>query len=159
MSFHCVLSLVLPIYFCAVCASPCKSISEIETALKLGVHLNANSINEMLKIAEVRQELCTNGALHQGSTVGLRINPLIGGGSIAALSTATATSKFGIPLTASTKPLILDLIRKYPYIQGLMCHVGSQVCFPLATDFGSSFDQACHVVYSCLCLRRVCRWN
>ena len=59
-------------------------------------------------------------------TVGLRINPLIGGGAIDALSTATSTSKFGVPLTAASRPEILDLFRRFPFLQGLMCHVGSQ---------------------------------
>jgi hypothetical protein len=124
-SLCCSLDIFTQFITVTVC-SPCKSVSEIETALKLGVHLNANSINEMLKIAKVREELSISGLLNKGSSVGLRINPLIGAGAIAALSTATATSKFGIPLTASTKPEILELIAKYPYIEGLMCHVGSQ---------------------------------
>ena len=59
-------------------------------------------------------------------TVGLRINPLIGGGSIAALSTATATSKFGIPLNDESRPRILALVKRYPFIRAVMCHVGSQ---------------------------------
>lgn len=59
------------------------------------------------------------------SWLGLRINPLVGGGAIAALSTATATSKFGIPLTDVTRPEILDCFLNNSFLNGLMLHVGS----------------------------------
>ena len=88
-------------------------------------------------------------------TVGLRINPLVGAGQIAALSTATASSKFGIPLSPlpdGAKPYrhtdiallhgssneggdiallqrrkIVQLYVDRPYLCAVMCHVGSQV--------------------------------
>ena len=60
-------------------------------------------------------------------TTGLRINPLVGSGEVEMLSTATATSKFGIPLNNHTKANIIELVLKFPYINALMCHVGSQV--------------------------------
>jgi diaminopimelate decarboxylase len=59
--------------------------------------------------------------------VGLRINPLVGEGRIAALSTATSNSKFGVPLTNHTKPEIIQLYRSHSFLNGIMCHVGSQV--------------------------------
>lgn len=88
--------------------------------------MNANSINELLKIIEIREEL-TNDNIIVNSSIGIRINPLIGSGSIAALSTATNLSKFGIPLTEDTKTVIINLFLKYSFINSLMCHVGSQV--------------------------------
>jgi diaminopimelate decarboxylase len=63
--------------------------------------------------------------LVSSSRLGLRINPLVGGGAIAQLSTATARSKFGIPLTPATRPDILALFEEHSFLTGLMLHVGS----------------------------------
>jgi len=74
------------------------------------------------------------------SDIGLRVNPLVGAGTIAALSTATVRSKFGVPLlplppTATTaaddgvvaqRRSVAELFRRFPFLNGLMCHVGSQ---------------------------------
>ena len=59
------------------------------------------------------------------SRLGLRINPLVGGGAIAQLSTATAKSKFGIPLTNANRVQVLDSFREHTFLSGLMLHVGS----------------------------------
>jgi hypothetical protein len=83
-------------------------------------------------------------------TVGMRINPLVGVGSIAELSTATASSKFGIALSpessvgessdlaavntsdasafdiATSRDFIVKTFLENPFLTGVMCHVGSQ---------------------------------
>jgi diaminopimelate decarboxylase len=51
---------------------------------------------------------------------------MVGEGSIAELSTATADSKFGIPLTAQSRVDIITAIVKHRCVRALMCHVGSQ---------------------------------
>ena len=58
--------------------------------------------------------------------IGMRINPVVGGGSIAMMSTATKLSKFGVPLTQETKDRILSLYKKYSWLNGIHFHVGSQ---------------------------------
>ena len=63
--------------------------------------------------------------ISSSSRLGLRINPLVGGGAIAQLSTATAKSKFGIPLTDATRAEILTYFQENSFLNGLMLHVGS----------------------------------
>ena len=58
--------------------------------------------------------------------IGMRINPVVGGGAIAMMSTATKLSKFGLPLTEETKDRILELYQKYKWMNGIHFHVGSQ---------------------------------
>ncbi|RLN13981.1 hypothetical protein BBJ28_00023797, partial [Nothophytophthora sp. Chile5] len=41
---------------------------------------------------------------------------------------ATVTSKFGLPLTAETKPRLLAIFEQNPWLQGVHVHVGSQGC-------------------------------
>ena len=105
--------------------SPCKTVAEIQFAITHGIHINANSISEFYKIRDVLSSVSieTGG---RPASIGLRINPLVGEGTIAELSTATLSSKFGIPLTKDTKSEILNLFRENSNLNGLMCHVGSQ---------------------------------
>ena len=57
----------------------------------------------------------------------MRINPVVGGGAIAIISTATKQSKFGLPVdTDSNRQRIKDLFVKYDWLKGLHVHVGSQ---------------------------------
>jgi len=100
--------------------SPCKPLEEIQAALSKGVRININSWQELDKV-------CV--ALKGGSTrsaIGIRVNPLVGAGSIAALSTATANSTFGIALTAEARIKIIQTFIDMPALSALHCHVGSQ---------------------------------
>ena len=106
--------------------SPCKSAADIEFALRSGVNLNANSYEEVSKIDAVLKTLARERFVSK-SVVGLRINPMVGAGKIAALSTATATSKFGVPcLGVELREKILLTFEVHPFLTGIMCHVGSQ---------------------------------
>ena len=107
--------------------SPCKTEAELTEALRIGVHVNVNSLGELFKITRVIAHLVAEGI--QPGTVGLRINPLVGVGKIEALSTSTSSSKFGIKYRraeASDREVILNLFRDYPFLNSIMCHVGSQ---------------------------------
>eukprot|EP00600_Ochromonadales_sp_CCMP1393_P005831 CAMPEP_0174959118 /NCGR_PEP_ID=MMETSP0004_2-20121128/3004_1 /TAXON_ID=420556 /ORGANISM="Ochromonas sp., Strain CCMP1393" /LENGTH=1262 /DNA_ID=CAMNT_0016207411 /DNA_START=127 /DNA_END=3915 /DNA_ORIENTATION=- len=114
--------------------SPCKSEADLRYALRMGVMVNANSYAEVEKIDKVLQELRSQEGVASTSKIGLRINPLVGAGKIQALSTATVTSKFGVPcpgIAAADGPnphldRIIDTYVKYPWLQAVMCHVGSQ---------------------------------
>lgn len=86
------------------------------------------------------------------SVIGLRINPLVGAGSIAALSTATASSKFGVPLHDASRDAILSAYLDNEFLTSVMCHVGSQVCF-------SVFLNAPSLVLTCSFNRRECPWT
>jgi diaminopimelate decarboxylase len=105
------------------------------------VHLNVDNMQELDRVTELlRTHDCP------GASVGMRINPQVGQGDIPAMSTATATSKFGVPLLARRWPLplcvcaadrhahtqdtgedaIVDALRTRPWLRRLHCHVGSQ---------------------------------
>eukprot|EP00596_Hydrurales_sp_CCMP1899_P009885 CAMPEP_0119053314 /NCGR_PEP_ID=MMETSP1177-20130426/74352_1 /TAXON_ID=2985 /ORGANISM="Ochromonas sp, Strain CCMP1899" /LENGTH=588 /DNA_ID=CAMNT_0007033237 /DNA_START=507 /DNA_END=2274 /DNA_ORIENTATION=- len=87
--------------------SPCKTVEELHFSLTLGVHININSLGELEKIKNILKSLHEKG-LSSTSSIGLRLNPLIGSGAIAALSTATETSKFGVPLAPLSSKEIED---------------------------------------------------
>lgn len=67
--------------------SPAKTPAELRQALELGVAVNADNFQELDRIGNL---LATCSLTSQ---IGVRINPQVGAGSIAASSTATATSK------------------------------------------------------------------
>lgn len=119
--------------------SPCKTAAELKFVLEMGITVNANSLQEVVKIATVVDALkreCSPSA----SVIGLRVNPMVGAGQIDALSTATASSKFGVPCKYADQadekvpPVerldlraeIIATFVKYPFLRGIMCHVGSQ---------------------------------
>jgi diaminopimelate decarboxylase len=110
--------------------SPCKCVDDIRFALLNGVHMNANTIAEVTRIKNVIDDLKQEGKTIIG-TAGLRINPLVGAGNNSALSTATSTSKFGVPLISNgggddNEDEIIQIFVNNPFLNGVMCHVGSQ---------------------------------
>lgn len=101
--------------------SPCKTKSEIEYALKSGVCLNADSFDELDRIAESEKTEKSK------SIIGVRINPQVGLGNIQSTSVAGAISKFGIPIVANRKK-ITDYYLKYDWLRSIHVHSGSQGC-------------------------------
>jgi len=100
--------------------SPAKTVAELREALALGVHLNADNLQELARL----------DALDAGSapaaSLGLRVNPQVGEGAIASTSVAGAYSKFGEPLEKRAE--IVRAFVERPWLTGLHMHVGSQGC-------------------------------
>jgi diaminopimelate decarboxylase len=101
--------------------SPAKTHGEIRRALRLGVHLNVDNFDELGRVAAARSSCETS------SLIGLRVNPMVGGGAIAHTSVADVKSKFGVPL-ASNRQSIVAAFAEFPWLVGLHVHVGSQGC-------------------------------
>ncbi|HWM40257.1 MAG TPA: diaminopimelate decarboxylase [Streptomyces sp.] len=102
--------------------SPAKTVGELREALRLGVALNADNPQELLRL----DALITTGEA-PSSPIGLRVNPQIGEGSIGAMSTATATSKFGVALRdPGARDWVVQAYRDRPWLTRLHSHVGSQ---------------------------------
>lgn len=102
--------------------SPAKTTSELEEALRLGVHVNADSLAEVERIAGLPGEIVTREA-----SIGLRVNPLVGTGSIRDTSVAGTESKFGVRLDTHGEAM-LQAFDRNPWLTGLHVHVGSQGC-------------------------------
>lgn len=103
--------------------SPAKTNWEIDAALAHGATLNIDNFQEL---ARVDAWLAKSKS---SSTIGLRINPQVGGGAIAAMSTATLSSKFGIGLEdGDNRQRIFDAYAARPWLNALHTHVGSQGC-------------------------------
>jgi diaminopimelate decarboxylase len=103
--------------------SPVKTYSELEYALKLGIYINADSFQELGRIAQLQaRQLST-------SVIGIRINPQVGTGHIKSMSVGGEYSKFGVPLQQNRQKLI-DAFLKYDWLKGVHLHIGSQGCAP-----------------------------
>lgn len=101
--------------------SPAKTAAELRGALALGIAVNADNPEELARIDALVRSAPTR------STIGVRVNPQVGGGSIGAMSTATATSKFGV--TLQDEGARDWLVRAYvdrPWLTALHTHTGSQ---------------------------------
>ncbi len=96
--------------------SPVKTQREIDwCATHLpDLHLNANSLAELSRLP-AKSDL----------RVGLRINPLVDPGSPDEYNVSTAVSKFGVPITHWSD--IVEAAVRYPFIQGLHLHIGSEM--------------------------------
>ncbi|KAJ9463335.1 Diaminopimelate decarboxylase [Diplonema papillatum] len=104
--------------------SPCKTVPELTTALQTACHMNLDNFQELDRVAAIRRKLEAAGTPSK-STIGLRINPQLGSGSLALFSTGTAASKFGIPLEEKREE-ILQAFRDHPWLTMLHVHSGSQ---------------------------------
>lgn len=98
--------------------SPVKTAAEIRHALDTGVHINVDNLEELAVVAAVRATLPSSA-----SNVGLRVNPLVGAGTIHALSVSTRESKFGIPI--DDKESIFTAFQSYSWLNCVHVHVGS----------------------------------
>lgn len=105
--------------------SPAKTSREIREALVLGVQLNVDNFDELGRVEEALKLLEAQGK-RSTSKVALRFNPMVGSGSIAALSVSTNTSKFALPFTVEVKEMIMSSFKEHSWIKGLHIHVGSQ---------------------------------
>ncbi|RQM30622.1 hypothetical protein B5M09_013001, partial [Aphanomyces astaci] len=98
---------------CVIVDSPCKTTDDLKALLQLGCYLNLDNVDEIHKVHSLLAGTVPDALL------GLRINPVVGGGAIAASSTATATSKFGVPWTAATDADLIALYRDHAWLQGV----------------------------------------
>ncbi|MCJ1678919.1 diaminopimelate decarboxylase [Streptomyces sp. APSN-46.1] len=101
--------------------SPAKTPAELREALALGIAVNADNRQELERLDALV------AAVPTASPIGIRINPQTGAGAIDALSTATATSKFGVPLRdPGARAWLVRAFAERPWLTRLHTHSGSQ---------------------------------
>ncbi|RYJ25854.1 diaminopimelate decarboxylase [Streptomyces sp. L-9-10] len=107
--------------------SPAKTTAELREALALGIAVNADNPQELDRLDALIGSGPVSGPGPVASPLGLRINAQVGGGSIGALSTATATSKFGIALRdEGARAWVVRAFLDRPWLTRLHTHSGSQ---------------------------------
>lgn len=111
--------------------SPAKSVAEISAALTAGIGLNIDSFQELERVDAFL-------ARHpSASAIGVRLNPQVGLGGIAAMSTAGAHSKFGVALRdPGNRERLLHAYLHRPWLRWVHVHVGSQGCSPALIGAG-----------------------
>ncbi|GAA0475420.1 diaminopimelate decarboxylase [Streptomyces olivaceiscleroticus] len=103
--------------------SPAKTVAELRDALAHGIAVNADNAQELERI----DALVAEAGGQVVAPLGIRVNPQVGTGSIGAMSTATATSKFGVALRdEGAEQWVLDAFRARPWLTRLHTHTGSQ---------------------------------
>ncbi|MGW7051748.1 diaminopimelate decarboxylase [Streptomyces sp. NPDC054887] len=101
--------------------SPAKTAAELREALALGIAVNADNPQELARLDALVRSAAT------ASPIGLRVNPQTGAGAIGALSTATATSKFGVALRdPGARAWVVRAYLDRPWLTRLHVHSGSQ---------------------------------
>ncbi len=101
--------------------SPVKTISDLRFALEQGVHVNCDNLSELKRVGILLNNI------HSISTIGIRLNPQVGIGTILESSVAGAYSKFGVPIQTQRNEL-KEAFLTYPWLTGIHLHVGSQGC-------------------------------
>eukprot|EP01083_Nonionella_stella_P182665 657832_1 len=102
--------------------SPCKSRSELEYCIKNKIFLNLDNFDELQRV----QEIMKNMGDTSGIDIGIRVNPVIGAGTISSHSTSTVYSKFGINMVEHRDALVEAYKNNQPWLNAIHCHVGSQ---------------------------------
>ncbi|MET9733065.1 diaminopimelate decarboxylase [Streptomyces sp. NPDC006458] len=101
--------------------SPAKTPAELREALALGIAVNADNPQELDRVDALMRSAPSR------SPLGIRVNPQVGAGAIEALSTATATSKFGVALRdEGARDWLIRTCRERPWLTRLHTHTGSQ---------------------------------
>ncbi|GAA2438615.1 diaminopimelate decarboxylase [Streptomyces pulveraceus] len=110
--------------------SPAKTVEELEFALAHGIAINLDNFQELARVDRLLAGREPSGPL------GLRVNPQVGAGAIGAMSTATATSKFGVALRdPGAVDAVIEAFERRPWLNRLHAHVGSQGCpLPLIAE-------------------------
>jgi len=103
--------------------SPVKTKTNLEIAIKEGIYFNLDNVDEVLKVEDLLNTSCKG--IDVTGRIGIRVNPVVGGGKVAILSTAGKTSKFGLLMVDECEAKLLELYGKYKFLQGLHMHVGS----------------------------------
>ncbi|MER6425236.1 diaminopimelate decarboxylase [Streptomyces sp. NPDC001137] len=112
--------------------SPAKTPAELREALALGIAVNADNPQELDRIDALMLPHSPKGMggtpmATSRSPLGIRVNPQVGGGSIGATSTATATSKFGVALRdEGAREWVVGAYADRPWLSRLHAHTGSQ---------------------------------
>lgn len=101
--------------------SPVKTRRELGFALEQGIRLNLDNLDELGRVAQIL------GTGMPPGSVGIRINPQVGTGTIAESSVAGEYSKFGVPIRSRREDL-LKAFADHPWLTGVHLHVGSQGC-------------------------------
>jgi diaminopimelate decarboxylase len=101
--------------------SPVKTHSELEFALGKGIRLNLDNLAELERVRNILGSQAGSGS------IGLRINPQVGVGTIAESSVAGEYSKFGVPIRHRREALE-EAFLSCPWLTGVHFHVGSQGC-------------------------------
>lgn len=104
--------------------SPAKTDTILLDGLKKGVHINADNFDEI-------EQIDTLMGVHgiKQASVGLRINPQIGSGTISMTSTAGLSNKFGVPLREK-RAEVIAMFELYSFLTCVHVHVGSQGVSP-----------------------------
>lgn len=110
--------------------SPAKTGAELREALAHGIAVNADNPQELARLDALVAAAAWPGGTTSAAPpgpLGLRVNPQVGGGSIGALSTATATSKFGVALRdEGARAWVVQAYLDRPWLTRLHTHTGSQ---------------------------------
>jgi diaminopimelate decarboxylase len=102
---------------------PAKTPAVLRRVLELGVNLNIDNFQEFERVRSMADRI------DRRASIGFRINPQVGAGRIDAMSTATASSKFGVALEdAGNREALIDCYRENPWLTSVHVHVGSQGC-------------------------------
>lgn len=105
--------------------SPAKTLGELAIALERGMLVNIDNFQELERV----DGLVARRGASRLPPIGIRINPQVGVGTIAAMSTATRTSKFGVALEdEGNRERLIAAYRERPWLTAVHTHVGSQGC-------------------------------
>jgi len=100
--------------------SPCKTRSDLDYALRQGIHVNVDNFEELRRTADLVKGLPESAPT---PSVGFRINPMSGAGTISALSVSVADSKFGVSVTLEAE--LLEAFKENEWLNCVHVHVGS----------------------------------